>query len=132
MGLKTINYKIKTSGITLPEAYALLSNLSVNQEGVCKAYFKIQQSRNDMMLDALNEEQITLVINKSQPLYEQVYNAAKNAIFVDWEDDIVEEIFNDLEEEETIEDEESLEEEINKEIQEDENNEIIEDEIQNL
>ena len=94
MGLKTTNYKIEKSGITIAEAYAQITQLSVTEECDCYADFKIQQTRDTMGLEALDRKSIVCKVDKSLPIYEQVYNYAKELIFVDWEDDIVEEEVN--------------------------------------
>jgi len=90
MGLKTTDYEIKKSGITVQEAYAQISQLSVTEDGTCYATFKIQQTRDAMNLSALDRKSIVCKINKSLPIYEQVYVIAKDTDFVGWEDDIVE------------------------------------------
>lgn len=90
MGLKTTNYEIKKSGITVPEAYAQINQLSVTEDSACYATFKIQQTRDAMELEALDNVSVVCKINKSLPIYEQVYNFAKETEFAGWEDDIVE------------------------------------------
>lgn len=90
MGLKTTNYEIKRSGITIPDAYAQIEQLTVAEDGRCFADFKIQQTRNLMCLSALDRKSVECMVDKSLPIYEQVYNAAKKTVFVGWEDDIVE------------------------------------------
>ena len=90
MGLKTTNYEIKSKGITVPEAYAKIIQLTVSENGACHANFKIQQTRDSMSLLALDNVNVICEINKSLPLYEQVYIAAKESHFPGWEDDIVE------------------------------------------
>lgn len=91
MGLKTTNYEIKRSGITVPTAYAQIAQIEISEDGTCYANFKIQQTRDSMNLTALDNVNVICKIDKSLPIYEQVYNAAKETDFVGWEDDIVEE-----------------------------------------
>lgn len=90
MGLKTTNYKIAESGITISEAYAQIEQIAVLENGTCFADFKIQQSRDSMQLTALERVNIECKVDKSGVIYEQAYNAAKETIFAGWEDDIVE------------------------------------------
>lgn len=90
MGLKTTDYKIERNGIKVPEAYAQINQLSVTEDSTCYATFKIQQTRDAMELDALDYVNVQCNVNKSLPVYEQVYNFAKETEFVGWEDDIVE------------------------------------------
>ena len=59
-------------------------------DGTCYANFKIQQTRSAMELEALDCVNIDCKVNKSLPIYEQVYSFAKETVFVGWEDDIVE------------------------------------------
>lgn len=89
MGLKTTNYQIERSGITVPEAYAQIIQLHVTEDCNCYADFKIQQTRGVMVLDALDRKSIMCKVDKSLPIYEQVYNYAKETEFAGWEDDIV-------------------------------------------
>lgn len=91
MGLKTTNYKVKEFGITLPEAYARLTNVNINVNGETFGTFEIHQTR-----ESLNESQplerihINHIIDKDLPIHTQLYVKAKEEIFIDWEDDIVE------------------------------------------
>lgn len=91
MGLKTTNYELKRFGITLPEAYARLTNVNINLEGEAFGVFEIHQTREDLNLSSsLERIHINSTINKDLPIYSQLYIAAKNTIFNGWEDDIVE------------------------------------------
>ena len=45
MGLKTTNYVSKSTGLILPEAYAVLTNLIVEKDNRTRAIFAIQASR---------------------------------------------------------------------------------------
>lgn len=90
MGLKTTNYNVKDYGITLPQAYARVSNIFVNIDGIVSATFEIQQSREDIgFKSSLDRIYFECEIDKEQPLYKQVYEKAKNELFFDWEDDII-------------------------------------------
>ena len=91
MGLKTTNYEIKDLGITVPTAYAQVTSLFVDKDSNAYADFSIQQNREDIgNKEAFATESINCVIDKTQPIYTQVYNKAKTTIFEGWEDDIVE------------------------------------------
>lgn len=91
MGLKTTNYEVKELGITLPEAYAQIVELSVSSKSVATARFSISKSRADIpVLMPVNVELVTAIIDKDKPIYEQMYLAAKETIFANWQDDIVE------------------------------------------
>lgn len=92
MGLKTKNYEIKKNGITIPEAYAQINQITISEDGICYADFKIQQTRDSMSLGALDRVCIDCKVDKSLPIYEQVYTYAKETVFTGWEDDIVESI----------------------------------------
>ena len=89
MGLKTTNYTIESLGITVPEAYAKIKNLSVNEDGVAMAQFYIQQSREDMNLNPFRVINFRTEVNKDLPIFSQVYVASKEEVFTGWEDDIV-------------------------------------------
>ena len=91
MGFKKNNYKNEAIGITLPTAYAQITNINIQANNVAFVNFTIQQDRNAIS----TKEPFEIVyfncdIDKSLPIYEQIYLKAKENIFVDWEDDIVE------------------------------------------
>ena len=93
MGLKTTNYEVKDFGITLPQAYARLSNISVDINGEAFGVFEIHQTREDSLdteKSAIQRETFNCTIDKDFPIHKQVYEKAKAQLFTDWEDDIVE------------------------------------------
>lgn len=92
MGLKlTTGYEIKNMGITIPEAYAKISFVEIDSNGIANATIDIQQTREDVLnKKSLDRVYIQKEINKEEPIYSQLYIAAKKEIFADWEDDIVE------------------------------------------
>lgn len=93
MGLKTTNFNMKQFGITIPNAYARLTHLNVDLEGQAFGIFEIHQNREDFTITRpLDSKQLSCKINKDEPLYEQMYIKAKEQLFPDWEDDIIEEI----------------------------------------
>ena len=91
MGLiKKNNYNIEELGITVPQAYARLISISLDCNGNANAIFNIHQNREDTVRKSpLDKVYIDTKINKDLPIYEQIYIAAKETIFNDWEDDIV-------------------------------------------
>lgn len=96
MGLKTNDYNVIDINLTLPTAYAQITNLSVDLKGMASAIFSIQQNR-DMISEneAIETKHIRCLINKEQPIHGQIYTEAKKSIFKDWEDDIIEAAYED-------------------------------------
>lgn len=91
MGLKTTNYTIQNCNLTIPNAYAQITHLSVNKDGEAHAIFEVQQTRDDIAInDSLENICLSYAIDKEQPIYKQMYEKAKEELFVGWEDDIVE------------------------------------------
>lgn len=89
MGLKTTNYEIKNYGITLADAYAQLVNVHVDLEGRVQCTFQVQQSRDNIGINQpLEIKFFSCEIDKDLPIHKQVYEKAKECIFVNWEDDI--------------------------------------------
>jgi stringent starvation protein B len=90
MGFKTTNYKVEAFGITVPEAYARVTDVSLNMKGEAIATFEIQKTRNDVKAKhPFSRVQIKCDIDKEQPLHKQIYEKAKEEYFKEWEDDIV-------------------------------------------
>ena len=91
MGFIRTNYEIEDMGITLPEAYAQITHVSINIDGNANVMFAIQQNRENIAKKE-NIDNITYrcEIDKNLPIYKQIYEKAKVDIFADWEDDIVE------------------------------------------
>lgn len=91
MGFKTTNYESKALGLTVPKAYAKVMSVNINEDGFAYASFYIQQEREDIGNKApLGIEHFNCKIDKELPIYSQIYKAAKGQLFIDWEDDIVE------------------------------------------
>ena len=91
MGLKTTNYEVKDFGITLSDAYARLTNINVDLSGEVFGMFEIHQTREDIDTKSpIERKNFNCTINKDLPIHKQVYEAAKEALFTGWEDDIVE------------------------------------------
>lgn len=92
MGLKTTNYEAKEFGIVLPNAYARLTNVNINLDGETFGMFEIHQTRDDIETKSpIERKNFSCIIDKDLPIHKQIYEMAKTDLFVDWEDDIVEE-----------------------------------------
>lgn len=93
MGLKTTNYKVQELGITIPKAYARLTNIDINVDGEAFGTFEIHQTREDLTKNKpLERFYISDIINKDLPVHNQLYIKAKQDVFIDWEDDIISEV----------------------------------------
>jgi hypothetical protein len=91
MGLKTTNYEVKDFGITIPEAYARLTNININVDGEAFGTFEIHQTRESLAeSNPLEKVHVNYTIDKDLPVHNQLYVKAKEEIFTGWEDDIVE------------------------------------------
>ena len=111
MGLKTTNYVSKSTGIQLPEAYAVLTNLIVETDNRTRAIFAIQASR-DAAKQYKALDKVELYFNwdrkadpavmayeeaKVQKIEVEVYDEAtqsfitkeENGVLFGWENDIV-------------------------------------------
>lgn len=92
MGFIKSNHTIEKLGLTLPTAYARIINIHVDKDGRAYGTLAIQQSREDVgTLRPLDQVTIDVQIDKTAPIFEQLYLKAKEEQFADWEDDIVEE-----------------------------------------
>lgn len=110
MGLKKTNYEIKSLGITLPEAYAIVKNLTINGESA-RADFAVQTSRESASnLKPLEIKTLHFKVDRNTNPYETAYIESKkqvvtehtwnqetktyddvivDGIFTGWKDDIV-------------------------------------------
>ncbi len=90
MGLKINNYEVKDYGITLDTAYARISDIHIDLDGNAHCMFQIQKDRESIGKDRCFEvKAFDCVIDKTLPIHEQAYVAAKESVFADWEDDII-------------------------------------------
>ena len=90
MGLKNNNYEVKAFGVTLSEAYAQLTSVSIDLDGKANCIFEVQQSRSDIGAKrSLETKFFTCEIDKDEPVHKQVYTKAKTELFCGWDDDIV-------------------------------------------
>lgn len=109
MGLKKLNYEIKEMGIILPEAYAIIKNLTI-KGSKAKAEFVVQASRESAInLKPLETKTLHFTVDRNSNPYETAYTESKkqvmgqkynvetatfeecleNGVFTDWQDDIV-------------------------------------------
>ena len=88
MGLiKKSNYEIK--GINFNEVYVKITRLYIEKGNRAISYFGISNSRKNTE-QPLQEICFECDIDKSINVYEQIYIKAKEELFSDFEDDIVE------------------------------------------
>ena len=112
MGLKTTNYVSKSTGLTLPKAYAVLGDLVVNRHtNNARAVFLVQASReNTKNFKPLDEVTVNFVWDRKTDPAKMAYETAKTEVkevetglyaddkaitekeygtFYGWQDDIV-------------------------------------------
>lgn len=78
MGLKTTNYNVKNLGIILPNAYALIEKIEIN-EGYGVAKFAIQTSRNAAEKHfPIETKEVSFKVNRNENPYVTAYNKAKS------------------------------------------------------
>ena len=77
--LKTTNYLSKSTGITLPTAYAVLGDLVINRKtNNARAVFLIQANReNAMTLKPLDEVTVHFIWDRKTDPAKMAYEAAK-------------------------------------------------------
>ena len=91
MGFIKQNHTIEKLGLTLPNAYARIINVHIDADGKAYGTFAIQQSREEVgTLRPLDQINVDMVIDKTAPIFEQLYIKAKEEAFAGWDDDIVE------------------------------------------
>ena len=89
MGFKKYDYMIKDLGVVVPSAYAKLTDIFVDTNGNANGTMVIQRNRESIdSLQPFDIVEISCKIDKNLPIYEQLYNKAKETNFSDWEDDI--------------------------------------------
>lgn len=93
MGLITENYVSKSTGITLPKAYAVLKNLIIESDNSARAIFAIQASRkNAETYNALDKVEVEFIWDRKSNPVRMAYAVAKKneyCILYEWDDDIV-------------------------------------------
>lgn len=89
--IKNKRYVIDELGVNSPSAYAIIDNVFIDSNGKAHATFNIQKTREDALEKSPFEQiHVNVNVDKSQPLYSQIYTAAKESNFSDWDDDIIE------------------------------------------
>ena len=89
MGFIKKDYVNEKMGLALPGAYARICDISIDSENNAQAIFIIQQSREATYAkQPIDGVVFNMRIDRSKPVYEQIYAAAKETIFADWEDDV--------------------------------------------
>ena len=93
MGLKTTNYVSKSTGITLPTAYAVLTNLIIEANNQARAIFAVQSTReNAKNYRPIDVVQVYFTWDRKTDPAKMAYEAAKNkelGVLYGWENDIV-------------------------------------------
>ena len=78
MGLKTENYVSKSTGITLPNAYAVLKNLVIESDNRARAIFAVQATReNAEKYNALDKVEVRFTWDRKTDPAKAAYEAAK-------------------------------------------------------
>lgn len=82
MGLKTTNYVSKTTGLTLPHAYAVLGDLVVNRHtNNARAIFLVQASReNTKNYKPLDEVEVRFIWDRKTDPAKMAYETAKTEV----------------------------------------------------
>lgn len=80
MGLKKNNYTNKETGLTLPNAYALIKNLRIDSiYGV--AMFVVQTSRDNCFdKEPIFTKELMFTVNREENPYTTAYNKAKEQV----------------------------------------------------
>ena len=78
MGLITENYVSKSTGITLPKAYAVLKNLIIETDNRARAIFAVQASReNAETYNALDKVEVRFTWDRKTDPAKSAYETAK-------------------------------------------------------
>lgn len=81
MGLKTTNYVSKSTGITMPEAYAVLTKLFIEDNNNARAIFAIQSSREaTKQYNALDKVEINFTWDRKTDPAKMAYETAKTQV----------------------------------------------------
>ena len=89
MGLIKKDYEI--NGVVLPLAYAMIGKVKINKDNTSYTEFNIHTSReNNINEKPLQKLGFFCKIDRNISVYEQIYIKAKEDIFNDWQDEIVE------------------------------------------
>jgi hypothetical protein len=78
MGLKTTNYVSKSTGLVLPEAYAVLKNLVIETDNRARAIFAVQASReNAQTYQAIDKVEVRFMWDRKTDPAKMAYEEAK-------------------------------------------------------
>jgi hypothetical protein len=89
MGLKKQNYAIEELGITLPEAYCLVTSVRMDRS-VMRVVAEIQQTREaTSQKEPLERVFVNGPFDITQPSFPQAYALVKQQLGDGWGDDIV-------------------------------------------
>ena len=81
MGLKTTNYVSKSTGLVLPEAYAVLTNLIIETDNRARAIFAVQASREaTKRYKALDKVEVHFTWDRKSNPVVQAYETAKSEV----------------------------------------------------
>ena len=81
MGLKTTNYVSKSTGLVLPVAYGVLTNLIIETDSSARAIFAIQASREYAeKYKAIDKAEIRFKWDRKTNPAEMAYNLAKTEV----------------------------------------------------
>lgn len=81
MGLKTKNYVSKSTGLVLPEAYAVLRNLIIESDNRARAIFAVQASReNAEKLTPIDKVEVRFTWDRKTDPAKAAYEAAKTQV----------------------------------------------------
>lgn len=85
--LRQEGYNVK--GVLIKPAYTKIMRVDIKDDNA-KAFFGISDRRENLNADmCLDTIEFNYTINKKEDkIYNELYTAAKDLIFVDWEDDI--------------------------------------------
>ena len=90
MGLIKNSYKSEKLNIDISPAYAMVGKIEIEDDNAI-AEMKIHKTREDLEIyEPLEVVNISCPIDRNISVYEQIYIKAKEDIFKDWQDDIVE------------------------------------------
>lgn len=89
MGLKKEKYVIEKLNIEITPAYAMIGKIEIDNDSAI-AEMKIHKTRADLeQYEPLESININCNLDRNKPIYEQIYIEAKNGIFKEWENDIL-------------------------------------------
>lgn len=91
MGLKISNYEVKSMGVTLPEAYAIIKNIEIRGDKG-SAMFAVQTTRERALTMApIKSVRVEFEVDRTTNAYVTAYQTAiaEGGKFEGWEGDIV-------------------------------------------